>query len=89
MFFTWFGICFVCYVIRTVFNVLKFQKNPLAMNKIIVNLIFFVMGILWFSWFQMCFSDPSKMNIPGWVRYIGFLLFLIGVLFLLVIREII
>ena len=79
MFFIWFGICFVCYMIRTVFNVLNYKKSPLAENKKIVNSIFIFMGILWFSWFQMCFSDPIKMNIPGWIRYIGLLLFLIGV----------
>jgi protein-S-isoprenylcysteine O-methyltransferase Ste14 len=37
------------------------------------------MGILWFSWFQMCFSDPIKIDIPDWIRYIGLLLFLTGV----------
>lgn len=79
MFFIWFGISFVCYIIRTAFNVLNYKKSPLAENKKIVNLIFIVMGILWFSWFQMCFSDPIKMNLPGWIRYIGLLLFLIGV----------
>ena len=79
MFFIWFGICFVCYMIRTVFNVLNYKKSPLAENKKIVNSIFIVMGILWFSWFQMCFSDLIKMNIPDWIRYIGLLLFLIGV----------
>ena len=79
MFFIWFGICFVCYIIRTVFNLLKYKKSLLTENKKIVNLIFIVMGILWFSWFQMCFSDPTKINIPGLIRYIGLLLFLIGV----------
>ncbi len=78
MFFIWLGICFVCYMIRTVLNILNY-KNPIAENKKILNSIFIVMGILWFSWFQMCFSDPIKMNIPDWIRYIGLLLFLVGV----------
>ena len=79
MFFIWFGICFICYIVRTVFNVLTYKKSPLAENRKIVSLIFIVMGILWFSWFQMCFFDPIKMNTPQWIRYIGLLLFLIGV----------
>jgi len=37
------------------------------------------MDILWFSWFQMCFSDPIKMDFSDWIRYIGLLLFLAGV----------
>jgi len=83
----WFGICFVCYMIRTVFNVLTYKRNPLAENRTIVNGIFIVMGILWFSWFQMCFLDPIKMNIPECIRHIGLLLFLIGV-FLFVLSHI-
>ncbi|KPJ72807.1 hypothetical protein AMJ52_05060 [candidate division TA06 bacterium DG_78] len=78
-FIIWFGICFICYIIRTVFNILNYKKSPLAENKKIVTSVLIVMGILWFSWFQMCFSDPIKMNIPAWLRYIGFLLFLLGV----------
>jgi len=79
IYFIWFGICFVCYIIRTIFNVLKYKKSPLAENKRIVTSIFIAMGILWFSWFQMCFSDPIKINIHGWIRYIGLILFIIGV----------
>ncbi|MCK4322563.1 hypothetical protein KAX08_08625 [candidate division WOR-3 bacterium] len=37
------------------------------------------MGILWFSWFQMCFIDPIKLNIPPFLRYSGLLLFIMGV----------
>ena len=78
-FFIWFGICFLCYMLRTAFNILKRKNSPLAGNRKVVTLIFIVMGILWFSWFQMCFSDPIRMDIPDWIRYIGLLLFLIGV----------
>ena len=67
VFLIWVGICFICYMLRTVFNVLKYKNSPLAENRKIVTAIFVVMGILWFSWFQMCFSDPIKMNIPDWI----------------------
>ena len=51
MFSIWLGICFVCYMVRTVFNVLNYKKSPIAENKKIVNSVFIVMGILWFPWF--------------------------------------
>lgn len=78
MYFVWFGICFIGYTIRTAFNVLAYKKHPWAENKKIVTLIFIAMGILWFAWFSMCFNDPIKMNIPVWIRYLGFISFLIG-----------
>ena len=43
-----FTICFVCYAMRTVFNVLKIKKNPLAENKKIVIAVYAVMAVLWF-----------------------------------------
>jgi protein-S-isoprenylcysteine O-methyltransferase Ste14 len=79
MFFVSFAICFVSYMLRTVFNILVYKNSPLAENRKIVISIFIVMGILWSSWFYMCFSDPIKIDIPGWARYIGSLLFLAGV----------
>jgi len=79
MFYIWFGICFLCYFIRTVFNVFIFMKNPLAENKIIIHLIYAVMAILWFSWFQICFVDPVKIDLPEWVRILGLAVFILGV----------
>ena len=78
-FFIWLEVCFLCYIIRTAFNMLSYKKNPLADNKIFVTIMFIIMGILWFSWFGMCFLDPIKVNIPIWFRCIGLLLFLMGV----------
>ena len=79
MFIVWFGVCFVCYAIRTVFNVMIYHKHPWLENKKIMRFIFLVMGILWYSWFSMCFSDPVRMSIPDWIRYAGFIFFLTGV----------
>jgi len=77
-YFFWFGICFVCYIIRTVFNVLVYKGTPIAENRKILNFIFVIMGILWFSWHYMCFIDPIKINIHSFFRYIGFVLFIMG-----------
>jgi len=78
LFYIAFGICFMCYGIRTIFNVLKYRRSPLAENKKVMIFIYIVMFVLWFSWGQMCFLDPVRINIPDWIRYIGFFLFLVG-----------
>jgi protein-S-isoprenylcysteine O-methyltransferase Ste14 len=78
-YFFWFGICFVCYIVRTVFNVFIYRRSPIAENRKILNFIFVIMGILWFSWHYMCFIDPIEFNIPPFFRYIGLLLFIIGI----------
>lgn len=64
---------------RTAYNVLNYRKHPLADNKVIVKSVYAVMGVLWFSWFQMCFSDPLRTGIPAWLRYAGLLVFISGV----------
>lgn len=79
MFFIWFGVCFICFTFRTVFNFLSYKKFTLAENKIIVTFIYIVMAILWFSWFQMCFADLVRMSVPGCLRYLGLSFFIIGV----------
>ena len=82
-----FATCFVCFVLRTAFNILKYRKSQWTENKKIVTSIFIIMGIFWFSWFQMVFYDPIKMNISEWVRYTGLALFIIGV-FLFILSHI-
>lgn len=79
MFVVSFGVCFICYMLRTVFNILKYKDNPLAENRRVVISIYVVMAILWFSWSQMSFLDPFKVNIPDWIRYIGLLMFITGI----------
>lgn len=79
MFIIWFSACFACFTFRTVFNFLSYKKFPLAEKKILVTFIYIIMAILWFSWFQMCFSDPVRMSIPGWLRYLGLSFFIIGI----------
>ena len=84
IYFFWFGLCFICYLIRTIYNVSHYQKKKIAENKKIITSIYITMFVLWFSWFQMCFIDPVKMTIPEWSRYIGLILFILGfVLFIL------
>jgi protein-S-isoprenylcysteine O-methyltransferase Ste14 len=78
-FVVFFALCFMCFALRTLFNYLKFRGSPLAGKKAVVNAVYVVMAVLWFSWFQMCFFDPVKIAIPGWLRYAGLALFVSGV----------
>jgi protein-S-isoprenylcysteine O-methyltransferase Ste14 len=80
LFIIWFSTCFVCYALRTAYNVLNHKKHPLAASKKMVASVYAVMFILWLSWFQMCFSDPLELIAPGYVRYTGLLMFVLGVL---------
>jgi protein-S-isoprenylcysteine O-methyltransferase Ste14 len=41
--------------------------------------IYAVMAILWFSWGQMCFTDPIRPEIVEWVRYLGLGGFVAGI----------
>jgi protein-S-isoprenylcysteine O-methyltransferase Ste14 len=78
IYFIWFGICFVCYFIRTVFNVLNYKKSPWAESRKLLAVVYIVMFILWFSWFCMCFNDPIEMDIPDWIGYVGLGSFIMG-----------
>lgn len=77
IFFTWFGTCFVCYILRTSFHVLDNKKSNLVKNKKLPLIMSIVMFLLWFSWFPMSFFDPIKMNI-SLAKYFGLILFLAG-----------
>lgn len=78
-FIIWLGICFICYLYRTIFNVLNYRNSKFAKSKFIVTSVYVIMFILWFSWAQMCFVDQSTMSLPLWFRYFGLLLFAAGV----------
>ena len=79
MYFILFGICFICYTIRTVYNILNYKKYRLTEKKVAIVIMYIVMAILWASWFSMNFSDPYKIALAGWIRYTGLILFIIGI----------
>jgi protein-S-isoprenylcysteine O-methyltransferase Ste14 len=63
---------------RTSYHILANRGSALADNRKFINVIFVVMFFLWFSWFGMSFNDPYDMNLPLWARYIGLVIFIIG-----------
>lgn len=78
LFYIAFGICFICFAIRTSYHVLANKGNTLAENRKLTTVIFIVMFLLWFSWFYMSLNDPYEMNLPLWARYTGLAVFIIG-----------
>jgi protein-S-isoprenylcysteine O-methyltransferase Ste14 len=80
IFYILFGVCFVCFAIRTAYHVLVNRESRLAENKRVITVLFVIMFFLWFSWFYISFNDPYEMNLPSWARYFGLAIFIIGVL---------
>ena len=79
-FIIWTSVCLISLILRTIYNTLKFNKRPIAQNKKVTVGTYIIMGIFWFSWFQMCFSDPVKTDLAEWIRYTGLALFVGGLL---------
>ena len=79
IFYIFFGVCFICFAIRTCYHVLANRESELAENKRFMTMLFVMMFFLWFSWFWMSFNDPYRMNLPAWARYTGLIFFIIGV----------
>ena len=72
-------MCFICYLLRTLFNLLKLRKKRIGESKAVIAAVYVVMFILWFSWFQMCFADPMEISLPLWLRFVGLACFIAGV----------
>ena len=75
----WFGVCFVCYLLRTTFNVLRLRERAIGESRVLVVVVSLIMFILWFSWAQMCFKDTVIVEVPPWLQWLGLLLFVAGV----------
>lgn len=74
------ALCVFTYIVRTVYEVLKYKKI-LVPSKLTFVIIFTNMAVLWISWFTLCNADVYKINLPYIIRYSGLLLCLIGVIF--------
>ena len=75
-------IVIITHVIRTVYEILKHRQvlNPGRLSFII---IFINMLLLWVSWVLLCSYDAYKIHLPSFVRYLGFALSAIGLIFFL------
>ncbi len=75
-------VLFVVFLaLRCGYELLKDSGKINPENKFIFASIAMVMFALWGSWFCLCVLDPYKINLPGFVRWGGFALFVTGMVF--------
>ena len=84
IFYLFFGICFICFSLRTTHHLLKNRGNELAESGKVIKALYFVMFFLWTSWVGMAIGDLYEMNLADWVRYTGLAVFIVGVLFFII-----
>ena len=70
-------ICVITHIIRSVYEILK-HKNIVKANKMTFAIIFPDMMLLWISWFALCSLDVYTIQLPGFVRFAGLALAVIG-----------
>jgi len=78
-FFTLLILCIVTNIIRSTYEILKHRKL-LKPNKITFIIILINMLVLWFSWYLLCSADPYKLTLPFIISYLGFALFIVGLI---------
>jgi len=84
LYFVKFSLCFVCYLLRSVYQILEYKKSRIAEHKSMPTIIGVVMFFQWFFWFSMNFSDPVRTTLPTWLRYIGLALFVAGTILVII-----
>jgi protein-S-isoprenylcysteine O-methyltransferase Ste14 len=72
-------VSIITHIVRTTYEILK-HKKKLEANKLTFIIIFINMGLLWTSWFLLCSHDIYKINLSDFVRYLGLLIFCIGII---------
>jgi protein-S-isoprenylcysteine O-methyltransferase Ste14 len=70
----------LCLAIRSAYELLKEARRINPENKLIFAFVFCSMCVLWISWFILCPSDPVRIDLPDSVRWIGFAIFILGIL---------
>jgi protein-S-isoprenylcysteine O-methyltransferase Ste14 len=65
-------------VIRCVYELLKEARKINPESKPIFALVFSAMCVLWLSWFNLCPADPSKLDLPDAIRWVGLAVFIVG-----------
>jgi protein-S-isoprenylcysteine O-methyltransferase Ste14 len=64
--------------IRMVYESLKKTGRIDPRNKIIFTIVFLAMCLMWVSWFALCPSDPRPLSMPDYIHWIGFAVFVAG-----------
>jgi len=71
----------VSLAIRSGYELLKEKGKVNPESKVIFASLVITMFALWVSWFFLCPLDPYKVNLPDPVRWSGFALFVVGMIF--------
>lgn len=72
-------VCAVTHAIRSIYEVLK-HKKVLEAGKLTFVVMFINMLILWGSWVFLCSIDNYKIIIPDIIRYLGLILWCLGII---------
>jgi protein-S-isoprenylcysteine O-methyltransferase Ste14 len=71
------------HIVRSAYEILKFNKK-IRPGKLSFAVVFLNMVLLWISWFVLCIIDIYKINLPGIIRYAGFLICIVGMIVFLI-----
>jgi protein-S-isoprenylcysteine O-methyltransferase Ste14 len=77
-YFVFVGLYFLGMIIRAVYEKLKKKGRVNPKNIITLAIVFLAMCLMWASWFNMCALDPIRITLPRVVGWIGFGIFLVG-----------
>jgi len=65
---------------RTGYEILKNTGRVNTENRLVIILIFTAMTLMWVGWFGLCEQDPLKMILPDIISWLGFGLFFLGLI---------
>ncbi len=69
-----------CLAARAIYEILKKSGKIDSKNKRSFFVLVTVMILLWMSWFAMCPQDPMKMVIPDYIHWLGFGIWVVGMI---------
>ena len=73
-------IFFIGVILRTTYELLKKTGRLNPQSKIIFIMMLILMISMWMSWFGLCPLDPLRIGLPKIIHWIGYGLFLIGLI---------
>ncbi len=75
-----FIICLVGYVVHTFGHLSEHSENKLRSSRIFEMFMMIIVFSGWFGWIYMIYSDPAKINLPGYIILpIGSILTVLGI----------
>ena len=72
-------VCIITHVIRATYEIMK-HKKMIKATRLSFIIVFTNMLLLWASWFALCILDQSKIDLPDFIRFIGIVLVVLGVI---------